>query len=301
MTALATTQAAPTTATLATRDHSGADNDLALVALWLRSSATHSEHTLRAYRADATRLLDWISARGFSLHTLTLSALQDWAGELAGATSTKARRVSTAKSLLSFAQKTGYLGFNVGAALKAPKIPNDLAERILPEETVFQLIGAPKNLRDRALMRLFYVSGARVSEAAQLRWKHIHAHGGGMVLTLHGKGGKTRHVPVSGQLVRDLDALRGEAPTDGFVFLSKTGKPLGDRASRNVVQKYSDKLGLDLDVSPHWMRHAHASHALDRGAPPHVVQQTLGHASLTTTSRYAHARPDEGSSRYLGA
>ena len=292
---------APRTTAIVSHDHSGADNDTALVALWLRNRATHSENTLRAYRADATRLLDWMSARAFTLHTLTLTALQDWADELAGAPSTKARRISTAKSLLSFAQKTGYLPLNVGAALKAPKIPNDLAERILPEETIFQLIGAPKKLRDRALMRLFYVTGARVSEAAQLCWKHVHAHNGGVVLTLHGKGGKTRHVPVSGQLVKDLEALRGEAPADGFVFLSKTGKPLGDRAARNVVQKYTDQLGIDLDVSPHWMRHAHASHALDRGAPPHVVQQTLGHASLTTTSRYAHARPDEGSSRYLGA
>jgi len=301
MTTLTPTLNAPQTGALVTRDHSGAGDDVALVALWLRNRATHSDNTLRAYRADATRLLDWMGTRGLSLHTLTLTALQDWADELTGAPSTKARRISTAKSLLSFAQKTGYLGFNVGAALKAPKIPNDLAERILPEETVFQLIGAPKNLRDRVLMRLLYVTGARVSEVAQLRWKHVHAHGGGLVLTLHGKGGQTRPVPVSGQLVKDLEALRGDAEAEGFVFLSKSGKPLGDRAARNVVQKYTDKLGIDLDVSPHWMRHAHASHALDRGAPPHVVQQTLGHASLTTTSRYAHARPDEGSSRYLGA
>jgi integrase/recombinase XerD len=66
-----------------------------------------------------------------------------------------------------------------------------------------------------------------------------------------------------------------------------------------IVRKAAERAGIELPVSPHWFRHAHASHALDRGAPIHLVQATLGHASITTTGRYLHARPSDSSSRFL--
>ena len=79
-----------------------------------------------------------------------------------------------------------------------------------------------------------------------------------------------------------------------------SARPLTRQQLWRVVKGLAKRAGLPAAVSPHFFRHAHASHALDRGAPPHLVQQTLGHASLATTSRYAHARPDDSSARYLG-
>jgi len=89
---------------------------------------------------------------------------------------------------------------------------------------------------------------------------------------------------------------------DHPVFCSRKkrgGGRLRPLAVLRVVRQAARRAGVDLPVSPHWFRHAHASHALDRGAPIHLVQATLGHASLTTTGRYLHARPKDSSSRFL--
>jgi site-specific recombinase XerD len=79
----------------------------------------------------------------------------------------------------------------------------------------------------------------------------------------------------------------------------KGGEPLTDSGIWRIVKQAAQRAGIEVPVSPHWLRHAHASHALDRGAPIHLVQVTLGHASITTTGRYLHARPKESSSKFL--
>jgi site-specific recombinase XerD len=99
---------------------------------------------------------------------------------------------------------------------------------------------------------------------------------------------------------RELEATRGDAGPDEPVFASQKGGPLSPVQAWRVVKAAAKRAGIEGDVSPHWLRHAHASHALDRGAPIHLVQATLGHADLRTTSKYTHARPTDSSSRYLG-
>jgi site-specific recombinase XerD len=98
---------------------------------------------------------------------------------------------------------------------------------------------------------------------------------------------------------RALQALGPGAPADP-VFRSRAGGHLSPVQVWRIVRKAARDAGIPADVSPHWLRHAHASHALGRQAPIHLVQQTLGHASLATTSKYAHARPGDSSGRYLG-
>ena len=94
--------------------------------------------------------------------------------------------------------------------------------------------------------------------------------------------------------------LREGAPLEAPVFRSRKGrKALSLRQVERIVQAAARRAGVELPVSPHWLRHAHASHALDRGAPIHLVQATLGHASVATTGRYLHARPTESSAKYL--
>ncbi len=97
-----------------------------------------------------------------------------------------------------------------------------------------------------------------------------------------------------------LRTIRGEAGPDDAVFRSsRGGGPLDARQARRIVAAAARRAGVDAQVSPHWLRHAHASHALDRGAAIHLVQATLGHSSVATTGRYLHARPTESSSKYL--
>ncbi len=279
-------------------DHSGATGDDDLVLLW---TAGRSPATKAAYQSDTARLLGHLRAVGRCLRTAKLTDIQGYVNTIEGAASTKARRIASMKSLLSFAHRTGYTQFNVGRAVLSPKLPNNLAERIITEEQTIRMITAAKPGRDQTLVRLLYVAGVRVSEAEGLRWRHVHPRGDGAQVTVHGKGGKTRHVLLTPTITRELGALRGDAGDDDPVFRSRTGKPLRARDMRNVVYKVAKKAGIEASVSPHWLRHAHASHALDRGAPIHLVQQDLGHASVATTSRYLHARPDDGSARFLVA
>jgi integrase/recombinase XerD len=93
-------------------------------------------------------------------------------------------------------------------------------------------------------------------------------------------------------------ARRSPAERAG-VSSRKGGEPLTDSGIWRIVKAAAQRAGIEVPVSPHWLRHAHASHALDRGAPIHLVQATLGHASITTTGRYLHARPKESSSKFL--
>ncbi len=99
---------------------------------------------------------------------------------------------------------------------------------------------------------------------------------------------------------RELTGLRSDANVDTPVFRSRKRRGyLSEVQVWRIVRAAAARAGIGMGVSPHWLRHAHASHTLDRGAPPHLVQATLGHASLATPSRYAHACPSDSSVRYL--
>lgn len=282
-------------------DRSGVVNDAGLVNLWLEGK--RSPHTRRAYARDVAGFLDALAAGGRSLRTATVADASGFVNRLEGAPASRARTASAVKSLLTFGQRTGFLGFNVGSVIDVPRVPNDLAERILEETEVKSLLTAAGRKRDGLMVRFLYASGARVSEACALRWEHIHVVGKGrhMVsfVTLHGKGEKTRHVAISAKVTADLLKLRGAATPDAFVFATASGGPVHPANVAKFVTSCAVRAGIARAVSPHWLRHAHASHALDRGAPVSLVQASLGHASLATTGRYTHAKPSDGAGLYL--
>jgi integrase/recombinase XerD len=210
------------------------------------------------------------------------------------------RALTAVKSLLSFGQEIGYLPFNVGAAVKLRPSRDSLAQRILEESEVSKLIEAAPQGRDRVLLKLLYVSGVRVSELCGLKWCDAIARTEGGQITVFGKRGKTRTILLKPKFWQQLQSIRYEAgPIDPIFRSRKGGGHLDPSQVRRIVYAAANKAGLESKVSPHWMRHAHASHALDRSAPIHLVQATLGHASVSTTGRYLHARPTESSSFYL--
>src|SRR5664280_1651129 len=143
-------------------------------------------------------------------------------------------------------------------------------------------------------------SAVRVSELCSLCWRDAQANGDGGQITVFGTGDQTRSIQLPASVWKNLEKWRGDAGDDQPLFPSrKRGGSLKPLALLRIVRKAAERAGIDLAVSPHWMRHAHASHALDRGAPIHLVQATLGHASITTTGRYLHARPKDSSGRFL--
>jgi len=274
-------------------DVSGAESDSQLVALWLQG---RSPHTTRAYARDAQHFLD---ATRKPLHQVSVADLQAFAGGLEGSPATQARTLSAVKSLLSYGQRVGYLPFNIGVAVKLPKGKSTLAERILPEAAVVRMLALESSPRNHALLVLLYAGGLRVSELCQLRARDLQPRNDAGQVTVLGKGGKTRAVLLSATTWGELAGLvDGAAPNDP-VFRSRKGGALHTSTIWRIVRAAAKRAGIEGNVSPHWLRHCHASHALERGAPAHLVQATLGHSSLTVTSVYTHARPTDSSARYL--
>lgn len=270
-----------------------ATDDEQVVQLWLHG---RSRHTQRAYRRDYDLLRQF---SGRSLAAIRLADLQAFADSLGAlAPASRARMLASVKSVLAFAHRIGYLPFDVGSALRVPSVPNKLSARILPESTLVKIIESELSPRNRAMLRLLYVGGLRAQELSSLTWSDVQEREGGEAqISIFGKGGKTRVIVLTPSMWAELAPLRKEG-SNGAVFVSRTGDELTTCQVYRIVRKAAKRVGAN-GVSPHWFRHAHASHALDHGAPIHLVQETLGHSSIATTGRYLHARPNESSGRFL--
>jgi integrase/recombinase XerD len=174
----------------------------------------------------------------------------------------------------------------------------NLAKRIVSEVDVALLVRGARTKRDRVLLEVLYAGGLRVSELVALTWSDVLTRDkeGRVQLSIVGKGGVVRQVLLPAAVSRSLLSLRGDAGTNDPVFASrKGGGPLTTRAVLGTVKRAAAKAGLDAPISPHWLRHAHASHAIDRDATLPEVQATLGHGNIATTSGYLHARPESSS------
>lgn len=272
--------------------------DVQVIELWL--STKTSTHTRRAYASELARFLE--STRK-TLAEVTLADLQRWTRESMPQLSTASRNraITAVKSLFTFAHETGYLRLNPAVAVKTQPNRDSLAQRILTEDETRRIVEAAKPGRDRILIRLLYASGMRVAELCGLSWIHVQPRkpGQGGQITVFGKGGRTRSILLPDTVWIQLQTLR-QAENEGPVFANpRTERALDQSQIRRIVYAAARSAGLKSKVSPHWMRHAHASHALDHQAPLHLVQATLGHASIATTGRYLHARPTDSSALYL--
>ncbi len=276
---------------------SQATHDQQVVALWLHG---RSNHTQRAYQTDAKLFFHFLHNK--PLQTITVGDIQAFISSLQSlASSTQARRISCIKSLLSYAHRIGYIPFNVGAVIKSPPIHNRLAERILSEAEVHRMINLETQPRNHTLLTLLYAAGLRISEACTLTWRDLKPRDNAGQVSIFGKGGKTRVILLSHETWNKLVQLRKTNLEHEPVFKSrKGGHSLSPSQGHRIVRAAAKRAGIHRNVSPHWFRHAHASHALDRGAPLHLVQATLGHTSIATTGRYLHAKPTDSSARYLG-
>ena len=205
------------------------------------------------------------------------------------------------KSLLGYAHRLDYTPFNAGAVIKVRSDAHNRgatpAKRIISEAGVALLVRGARTKRDRILLEVLYAGGLRVSELAALTWSNVLARDKGQVqLSVMGRGGIVRQVLLPETVSRPLQSLRGDAGDNDPVFASrKGGSRLTERAVLGTVKRAAARAGIEAPVSPHWLRHAHASHAIDRGATLPEVQWTLGHGNIATTSGYLHARAESSS------
>jgi integrase/recombinase XerD len=277
--------------------------DTAFLATWLHGK---SAKTQRAYTGDMRRFYGHVQK---PLVQVTLADLQSFEDSLSLLeTTSRARTIAAVKSCFSFAVKTGYLQLNVGAAVKLPRVENTLAERIMSEQAVARLLALESNPRNYAILVLLYRGGLRAQEVCNLQWRHLQPREESGQVAIHGKGEKTRHILLDADTWQELEQLRPRAwSPDLYVFQSRQARYKG-RATHHrldesmifrIVSAAARRAKIEGNVSPHWMRHAHATHSLENGAPITLVRDTLGHASMETTAKYTHVRPNASSGQYL--
>lgn len=274
-----------------------ADSDQHLIELWLHG---RSRHTIRAYRANAEKFVATVQK---PLQRITLGDIQEYANQLAGSglqLSSVYCAMSAVKSLFAFGHRLGYLPFDIARPLRLPALRETLAERILEEADVLRMIALERMPRNRAILLTLYAGGFRVAELCSLKWSDLQVRNEAGQITVFGKGNKTRSVLMPLSVWNTVQALRQGAGDSTAVFRSrKGGGHLDESMVWRIVRKAAKRASIEKAVSCHWLRHAHASHALDRGAPIHLVQATLGHSSIQSTGKYLHARPTDSSSGYL--
>ncbi|WP_199517130.1 site-specific tyrosine recombinase XerD [Nucisporomicrobium flavum] len=266
-----------------------------------------SRNTLASYRRDLDRYLESLTAAGVTeLAAVTPADLTRHLAELREGTpehqalsaASAARAVSAVRGLHRFAAREGITGNDVSRDVKPPAPPKRLP-KALDVDQVSRLLAAvtgdePLALRDRALLEFLYGTGARISEAVGLAVDDLDA----AVVTLRGKGGRTRLVPLGSYaraaldayLVRARPVLVAAGKGTPAVFLNARGGALSRQSAWTVLRRAAAAAGLPVDgahaVSPHTLRHSYATHLLDGGADVRVVQELLGHASVTTTQVY---------------
>jgi integrase/recombinase XerD len=283
-----------------------ADSDETLLQSWLAS--LNSPHTRRNFETTARRFLAELPALGVvgGLRAAKVEDVRDAIDRItAGIAETSAKQhMARVKSLLSYGHKLGYLVFNAGTTIKvrseAGQRGAQLAQRIIGEAEVTLLLRAARGERNRAMLETLYAGGLRVSELVALTWSDVIARDANaerrVQLNVLGKGGVVRQVLLPAIVSKALLALRGDAGANDPVFASrKGGGALTTRRVHDIVRRTAWRAGIEAPVSPHWLRHAHASHAIDRQATLPEVQRTLGHSNVATTSQYLHARPDTSS------
>ncbi|WP_036487105.1 tyrosine-type recombinase/integrase [Myxosarcina sp. GI1] len=273
-----------------------ASSDRELILIWLGGK---SETTQISYRSTVEKFIEFIDK---PLAEVKLDDLQLWERGLKARfkLTTVANKVLVIKSLFSFAVKTGYLTLNVGSFIKPPKAKDDLAEKILDVSDVQGLIKyGVKNERDRLILLLMYGCGLRVSEVVGLTWNDFKKHGGGGKVTVFGKGSKTRVIIIPDWLWARVKEFEKYHRVNQYVFISRHHNKMNRVVVHTMIKRACKRAGIDERASAHWLRHSHASHSLEAGCNLRLLQQSLGHASVTTTERYLHISPDAGSSQFI--
>lgn len=266
-------------------------------------------NTLSSYRRDLRRYLEFLASEGVAdLDAVTeahvtgfLVRLREGDGDHPPLSSTSAARTVVAvRGFHKFAVADGLAAMDPAAAVKPPS-PAKRLPKALPlsdVEAILEASGAAGTtlaLRDRALLEVLYGTGARISEAVGLDVDDLDPVDG--TVLLRGKGGKERLVPVGSfareaveaYLVRgrtELVTSGSQGERAGALFLNSRGGRLSRQSAWAVLVKAAERAGVTRDVSPHTMRHSFATHLLDGGADVRVVQELLGHASVTTTQVY---------------
>ncbi|EPD26525.1 site-specific tyrosine recombinase XerD [Actinotignum schaalii] len=264
-----------------------------------------SRNTVAAYRRDLRKYLAHLDSRGVTNPAeVREEDVASFSETLTGmAPASIARAVTAVRAFHTFLYDDGASPANPASRVRPPKLPARLPEALTIAEVTAMIEAAgttppPLGLRDRALLEVLYGTGARISEALGLSADDIDTDTA--TIRLFGKGRKERVVPLGRYALEALDAYitrarpelaaRGNGVTK--LFLNTRGRALSRQSAWLIIRQAAERAGLTAHVSPHSLRHSFATHLLQGGADVRVVQELLGHSSVTTTQIYTQVSPD---------
>ena len=257
---------------------------------------TQSENTIESYRKDLIQLKEYLLSQSiesfedcdrltFMNYLATLSTLK---------TSTVARKMSVYRSFYTYLAEYMGIDTNPLIGIQAPKRKRQIPDFLFFEEIQNFLNSyddtKEDEYRDRILFTMMYACGLRVSECVNLEWKQIDVSN--RIVHIRGKGDKDRIVPFYSGFEKELlqykNSFCAKYAKDDFVFVNLRGNQLTSRGIQYLMDKHAQKIGMHMKLHPHMLRHSFATHLLDNGADIRVVQELLGHSSLSTTQIYTH-------------
>ncbi|UCD77154.1 MAG: tyrosine recombinase XerC [Desulfobacterales bacterium] len=276
----------------------------------------YAGNTCRAYRHDLHEFLSYLvrsqSAGNehaqiidrIEIDSVNRITIRGYLGWLHGKNkkNTIARKLSAVRSFFKYLVKRGVVEDNLAESILTPKQDKSIPQ-YLPVDEMFRLLDSIQNdsmldLRNRAIFETLYSCGIRVSELVGLNVFDVDFKGS--VIRVLGKGGKERIVPIGQKALAAIETYRARlhkefgnsADLNGPLFLNKSQERLSARSVARILDKLVTGCGLLKPVSPHTMRHTFATHMLDAGADLRIVQELLGHKSLSTTQKYTHVSID---------
>ncbi|MDH4231941.1 MAG: tyrosine recombinase XerC [Nitrospirota bacterium] len=253
-----------------------------------------SRHTLRAYKRDLEAFSEYIRGKTGDIEMIDVRGFVAQQIKDGLSRTTASRRLASVRSFLNFLCREGFIKYNPAKLVSTPKTEKKLPQ-FLSVDDVFSLIEKPDGIgfihaRDKAILELLYSSGLRVSEIAELNADDLNTKEG--LVKVRGKGKKERILPIGSKAIGAIKSYMVEKmllkKKNRAMFINRSGTRLSDRGVRRIVVKYSRLIGIYGQIGPHTLRHTFASHLLQAGADLRVIQELLGHSSLSTTQKYTH-------------
>jgi integrase/recombinase XerC len=267
---------------------------------YLRHERNASPHTIASYERDLRQLAAYLDESGVRWNKAGNVVLRGFLAALhekKQKKSTIGRKLAATRSFYEFCVRKKWILENPAKILATPKqdkrVPSFLSEEEAADLLDLPATGKPIDLRDRAILELFYATGIRVSELAGTDVDDIHLDE--RLVRVRGKGKKERLVPFGRMAAEALQAyfrvrpgFLEKRPGERAVFLNYRGERLTPRSVQRMVRARIRRTAVSRKISPHSLRHSFASHLLGRGADLRVIQELLGHSSLATTQKYTH-------------
>lgn len=290
----------------------------ALVEIFLNHCAVErglSKNTIAAYRRDLDKFILFLEGQNLTISQATTMQISEFNGFLRQSQlseSSIARHIVAVRSLYAFLSKDQGIE-NVAKDVNPPKIPKRLPKALSIGDIELMIAAYGEDLagiRNRALIETLYATGARVTEIIQLNIGDIsRTEGDTVTVKVRGKGGKERLVPMGKfaqhaldqYLTRARPSMARSSQSDALFMNEKQGSRLTRQSAWQIVMKAAEKAGIERDISPHALRHSFATHLLDGGADIRVVQELLGHSSVTTTQIYTLVTIDKLRESYASA